>query len=128
MKNKIVSKKIIFFILYFSPLLWRGAGGEAFSQSQEVKLLSTIYNDSSSHKVAVAKIFSGSVAPISAVVPAAILITGIIKKDSALIEKGIKASVSFALTAVISTGMKYNIDRSRPFVIYPSLFHAKANV
>ena len=93
------------------------------AQSGEVKLLSSVYNDSSSHKVAIAKIFSSSVAPLSAAVPASLLITGIIKKDSALIEKGIKASVAFALDAIITTGVKYNADRRRPYTIYPSLFH-----
>ncbi|HXB41391.1 MAG TPA: phosphatase PAP2 family protein [Bacteroidia bacterium] len=98
----------------------------SFSQSGEVKLLSSIYADSSKNKDAIAKGLSFSVAPLSFGVPAAILITGLIKKDSALIEKGIKASVSFALNAVVTTGMKYGFERSRPFSIYPNLFHAKS--
>ncbi len=98
------------------------------AQSGEVKLLSKIFADSSASKDAFAKGLSFSVAPISFAVPASILITGLLKKDSALIEKGIKASVSFALNAVVTTGMKYFVDRRRPFVTYPNLFHAKSKV
>ncbi len=112
---RIVRIIVVFFLSQYS-----------FAQPGEVKLLSSIYNDSSSNKVALAKIFSTSVAPLSAAVPAAMLITGIIKKDSALIEKGIKASVAFGFNAIVTAGLKYGSDRRRPFVIYPSLFHAKA--
>ncbi len=96
-----------------------------YSQSGEVKFLSSIYNDSSSARIIAAKGLSQSVIPISAALPAAMLLTGFIKKDSALIEKGIKASVGLALTTVITLGLKYQTDRQRPFVIYPSLFRAK---
>ncbi len=121
MKTTLTS--LFFFFLSLYSILFTQY---SFAQPAEVKLLSTIYADSSASKDAVAKIFSTSVAPVSAAVPAAMLITGIIKKDSALIEKGIKASIAFALNAIVTTGMKYYIDRSRPFVIYPGLFHAKA--
>lgn len=60
--------------------------------------------------------------------PAAMLVTGLVKHDSALIEKGIKASVAFAVNAVVTTGMKHYADRRRPFVIYPQLFRAKSTV
>lgn len=98
-----------------------------FSQPAEVKLLSTIYNDSSTTRISLAKGFSNSVIPVSCAVPAVMLLTGYIEKDSALIEKGIKASVAFALNGVITFGMKYYTERNRPFVIYPSLFHARTN-
>jgi len=97
-----------------------------FSQPGEVKLLSAIYKDSSASKNALAKGFSVSVVPVSGAVPAGILIIGFIKKDSALIEKGIKASVAFALNAVVSTGMKHFVDRQRPFAAYPTLFRARS--
>lgn len=100
----------------------------SFSQSQEVKLLSSIYNDSSAAKIGVSKLLSSSVAPVSFAVPLGMLVTGIVKKDSALIENGVKAAVAYGFTAIVETGMKYGFDRQRPFVIYPSLFHAKSEV
>jgi membrane-associated phospholipid phosphatase len=98
------------------------------AQSPEVKLLSSVYNDSTTGKIFTSKILSASVVPISAAVPFSILVAGIIKKDSVLIDHGVKASVAFAFNAIVTTGMKYGFDRRRPFVIYPSLFHAKTDV
>jgi membrane-associated phospholipid phosphatase len=100
----------------------------SYAQPGEVKFLSSIYNDSSSFKITSSKILSTSVAPISAAVPFTILITGIIKKDSAMIENGVKASVAFGFNAIVTSGMKYGFDRRRPYTIYPSLFHAKSKV
>jgi membrane-associated phospholipid phosphatase len=102
----------------------------SFLQAQpgEVKLLSSIYNDSSSAKISASKLLSSSVAPISAAVPFTLLLTGIIKKDSTLIDKGIKASVAFGFNAIVTSGMKYAADRRRPFTTYPDLFHAKSKV
>jgi len=96
-----------------------------FSQPAEVTLLSKIYADSSAGKDAAAKALSTSVAPVSFAVPASLLLTGIIKKDSALIEKGIKASVAFGLNAILTAGGKYFVDRRRPYTTYPKLFHPK---
>ena len=110
-----------FFALLFLSLL----ATFSIAQPGEVKFLSSIYNDSSSLKVSTAKYFSSSVAPISAAVPAGILITGLIKKDSTLIEKGVQASVAFAFNAIVTTCLKYQADKRRPFVTYPDLFRSK---
>lgn len=99
-----------------------------FSQSGELNLLSQIYTDSSASKISAAKGLSVSVVPVSAALPAGILITGLVKKDSALIEKGIKASVAYALNAAVSLGLKYAVDRRRPFAAYPNLFTARDHV
>ena len=124
-RNFVTKTTLYIFLLSLFSIL---SSQYSFSQPGEVKFLSSVYNDSSSNKVPIAKFFSFSVAPISAAVPATLLITGIIKKDSVLIEKGIKASVAFGLNAIVSTGMKYGFDRQRPFVIYPDLFHPKSHV
>ncbi|MGZ3863783.1 MAG: phosphatase PAP2 family protein [Bacteroidia bacterium] len=98
------------------------------AQPTEVKILSSIYNDSSALKISGAKFLSHSVAPISAAVPFTILVSGIIKKDSALIDKGIKATVAFGLNAIVTECAKYSANRRRPFNSYPELFHAKSKV
>lgn len=111
---------VLILLLFFSSLV--------NGQSGEVRLLSRIYADSSGGKDQIAKGLSISVAPASGALPATLLLIGLIKKDSALIDKGIKASVSIALTTVISTGMKFAVGRQRPFAAYPQLFHAKSDV
>ncbi|HEX7413267.1 MAG TPA: phosphatase PAP2 family protein, partial [Bacteroidia bacterium] len=117
--------KIAFIILLMlSPLLRKGVG-VGIAQNSDVKLLSNIYADSSLSKDKAAKIFSGSVAPISIINPAAILIIGLIKKDSLLIHNGIKTTGSLVLNIIVSTGLKYAVNRPRPYAEYPLLFHAK---
>jgi len=112
-----------YILIFFCALAFIGN-----SQPREVKLLSKIYADSSAGVNATAEGLSVSVIPVSFAAPATILLTGILKKDSALIEKGIKASVAYALNAVATTGLKYYADRRRPFAKYPALFREKSEV
>ena len=97
----------------------------AHAQNSDVRLLSNIYADSSVAKDKTAKILSISVAPISLATPAAMLIVGLIQKDSILIHNGLKTGGAILLTTVVSVGLKYAVGRPRPFNEYPSLFHAK---
>lgn len=98
------------------------------AQPAEVKLLRYFYQGNSTSQDNFAKGLSFSVAPLSFAVPATIFIAGLAKKDSALTDKGIRASMAFAFNAIVSTGLKYYADRHRPYVIYPDLFTAKDKV
>ena len=97
------------------------------SQNADVKILSSIYADSSHFKDKSARIISTSVAPLSIATPVAMLVVGLIKKDSILIHKGLKTGGAILLTTIITTGLKYGINRTRPYNEYPLLFHAKTN-
>ncbi len=111
-------KLYISILFSFITLVSRG-------QNADVKILSSIYADSSHFKDKSTKILSTSVAPLSIVAPAAMLIVGLIKKDSVLIHNGIKTSGAILLTTIVTTGLKYGINRTRPYNEYPLLFHAK---
>lgn len=100
----------------------------AVAQPGEVKLLSNIYADSSASSHAIAHGISQSVVPVSGVLPAAMLIAGYFKHDTVLFEKGIKASVAIAFNGVVSLGMKYFVDKRRPFAAYPDMFRARTVV
>ena len=97
------------------------------AQNSDVHLLSTIYADSSVAGNKAAKILSVSVAPASIVAPVSMLVIGLLKKDSVLIHNGIKTSGAILLTTLISNGLKYGVNRARPYNEYPLLFHAKTN-
>lgn len=62
---------------------------------------------------------SNSAAPISIALPIGVLCTGLIKHDSTLKNKGIYIGASIAIAAGITTGLKYAVNRTRPFVTYP---------
>ena len=62
---------------------------------------------------------SNSAAPVSIALPIGILCTGLIKHDSTIKNKGIYIAASIAIAAGITTGLKYAVNRTRPFVTYP---------
>jgi membrane-associated phospholipid phosphatase len=97
------------------------------AQNSDVRLLSSIYSDSSATKDKTAKILSVSVAPISLATPATMLLVGLIKKDSILIHNGLKTGGAILLTTAVSVGLKYAVNRSRPFNEYQLLFKAKVS-
>jgi membrane-associated phospholipid phosphatase len=118
--NILITLKFLFFIsiLCFIRL-------QLCSQNIDVKILSGIYSDSSSTKDKGAKILSTSVAPLSIFAPAAMLVIGLLKKDSVLIHKGLGATGAILLTTLVTNGLKYGVNRTRPYNEYPLLFHAK---
>jgi membrane-associated phospholipid phosphatase len=97
------------------------------AQNSDVKLLSSIYADSSATKDKTAKVLSVSVAPISLATPAAMLVIGLIKKDSVLIHNGLKTGGAILITTAVSVGLKYAVNRARPFNEYPLLFKGKVS-
>ncbi len=113
-------KQLFFFIILFFSL-------RIHAQNTDVKILSSIYNDSSSAKDKGAKLLSFSVVPVSIISPATMLIVGLIKKDSVQIHNGIKTTGAILLTTLVTTGLKYGINRTRPYNEYPLLFHAKTH-
>jgi len=62
---------------------------------------------------------SGSVYPVSLATPISLLATGFIKKDAGLQQKGWEAVGSLAVNTVVTLGLKYTIDRQRPYEKYP---------
>jgi undecaprenyl-diphosphatase len=52
--------------------------------------------------------------------PGSLLLTGYIKDDKMMMRNGVKTGVSIGLSAVLSYGLKYAVNRPRPFVQYPN--------
>ena len=69
---------------------------------------------------------SNSVAPASIALPIGLLCTGIIKHDSTLKNKAVCVGASLIVAAGITTGLKYAVNRTRPFVTYPEIDKAMA--
>lgn len=66
------------------------------------------------------KITSHSIYPIMVAAPGSLLLTGYIKDDKMMMRNGVKTGVSIGLSAVLSYGLKYAVNRPRPFVQYPN--------
>ena len=63
---------------------------------------------------------SNSVYPIMLAAPASLLAAGYIKKDKQLQIKGWKTVETIGLSIVLTQGMKYVINRNRPYKDYPT--------
>ena len=64
---------------------------------------------------------SGSVYAVSLATPLSLLTAGLIKKDKQLQYKGWEAVGSIAINSVVTLGLKYSINRQRPYDKYPGV-------
>ena len=88
------------------------------SQNADINLLKSINNNRNISLDNPFKLTSMSVYPISAAVPIGFLSIGLIKKDSAFLHKGINAGIALATDVIITTTLKYIINRKRPYDKY----------
>ena len=59
--------------------------------------------------------------PISFLIPSTFFTIGLVKKDSVLKRKAFVIGGSLIINTVISTGIKFVVNRDRPFVTYPEI-------
>lgn len=104
-------KVIVLYLILFSTLL--------HSQNGDINLLKHINQNRNTSLDGTFKTISNSVAPISIAVPAGIACIGLITKDSAIKNKSMLVGASLVLTFGLTIGMKYGVDRTRPFKTYP---------
>lgn len=90
------------------------------AQNGEINLLKNIHTANPS---AVWVGISKSTYPLAIAGPVSILATGFIKKDKALQLKGWEAAGALVLNTAITQGLKYAINRKRPYEEYPLLIN-----
>lgn len=64
---------------------------------------------------------SSSVYPALAIVPGTMLITGLATKNKDLQRSALKTGIGIGVNTLITTGLKYGINRPRPYETYPNL-------
>jgi membrane-associated phospholipid phosphatase len=67
------------------------------------------------------KFVTNSVSPIGIATPLLVTSIGLIQKDKSLQNKGVYIGATLLTSAVITTTLKYSIQRDRPFVTYPDI-------
>lgn len=67
------------------------------------------------------KLITNSVGPLGIGTPLLVTSIGLIEHDQTLKNKGYYIGASLLSSALISTTLKYTIDRDRPFVTYPDI-------
>ncbi len=90
-----------------------------FSQNADINILKSINLGRNKQLDPMFRGITNSVTPVSIAVPVTVLVVGLIKHDSTLKNKGLCIGASLIVAAGISTGLKYSVNRPRPFVTYP---------
>jgi undecaprenyl-diphosphatase len=89
------------------------------SQNWEINLLKDI-NPNQSH-IAFQQNISKSVYPLSLATPITMFTIGLINKDKKLQQQGYKVVGSLLINTAIAQGLKYTINRNRPYEDYPTI-------
>ena len=66
------------------------------------------------------KITSNSVYPALVVAPTSLLLTGYVQDDKVMMRNGLKTGVAIGLNMLLTSGLKYAINRKRPYEQYPN--------
>ena len=105
-------KKLIF-ILFITH--------QGFSQSQNLdfSMLRAINKNEHPNWDKTMKITSASVYPAMAVAPGSLILSGYINDDKIMMRNGIKTGVAIGFNMLLTSGLKYAINRPRPYVQYP---------
>lgn len=104
-------KKNIFILFLFSLKL--------FSQNTDIDILRTINRNDMPCWDNTMKGVSFSVYPVMPASVIGIWTHGYINKDKALMRNGYRSAVSIAFAVAVTTGLKYTVNRARPYSTYP---------
>lgn len=64
------------------------------------------------------RITSVSVYPVMVITPSSLFLTGYLNNDKIMMRNGAKTCAAIGLNVLLTTGLKYSINRERPFVKY----------
>ena len=90
------------------------------SQSLDFSMLRAINKHEHPQWDKTMKITSTSIYPAMVIAPSSLLLTGYINEDKLMMRNGIKTGVAIGLNVLLTSGLKYAINRPRPFVQYPN--------
>ena len=92
-----------------------------YAQNWEVQLLDNINPTQPNSSLWINT--SKSVYPLAIAAPASLLAVGLIKKDKKLQRQGWEMVGALAINTVVTQGLKFSINRNRPYETYPTLIH-----
>lgn len=108
-----VFMKLLFYLIICLPSLLRGN-----CQNTDINWLRDI-NSNRNIKLDEPFIFiTKSAAPVSIAVPVSIFTTGLVANNEKLKTDGFRVAASLAVTTLLVTGLKYSVNRTRPFEKY----------
>ena len=90
------------------------------SQNLDFSMLKTINKNEYPNLDISMRITSKSVYPLLVAAPGSLLLTGYVTKDKVMMRNGVKTGVAIGLNVLLTSGLKYAINRPRPFAQYPN--------
>jgi membrane-associated phospholipid phosphatase len=108
-------------ILVFYFLLFLMVGRSISAQNLDIDLLRKINLERNTALDPTFKFVTNSVAPIGLGAPLVVTSIGLIQKDNTLKNKGYYIGATLLSSTIITTTLKFTIDRDRPFVTYPEI-------
>lgn len=106
-------------VFFFLLLLF--VGRTANAQNLDIDLLRKINLDRNPALDPTFKFVTNSVSPIGIGAPLIVTSIGFIQNDKSLKNKGYYIGATLLTSAVLTTTLKFAIDRDRPFVTYPDI-------
>jgi membrane-associated phospholipid phosphatase len=112
--------KIKIIVLFFVSLFIL-EGETVSAQNWDINLLKSINVDRNKQLDPFFNTTSNSVLPITIIAPASFMLHGLITKDSLTLRNGLVIGASIAVGIAFTQGLKYSINRTRPYLEYPLL-------
>lgn len=106
-------KHICLFVLFLS--FWT----PGFSQNADIDLLNHIHSKRNERLDPTLKWITNSVKPLSLAVPAGTAAFALITKDDQSLQDAVEISSTVLVSGLLSVGLKYAVNRDRPFETYP---------
>lgn len=92
-----------------------------FSQNWDIRLLRELNVHRNTQLDPTFKRITQTATPISLGTPAILFTYGLIKKQPTIREKALVIGAAVASQSILSTALKFAVDRPRPFVTYPDI-------
>ena len=100
-------------------LLIIGFSATAFPQNADINLLRTLNTDRNTTLDPAFKFVTNSVLPMAVAIPSGFITYALLRKDSASKTNAIIVCSSLVISGIITTSLKYTINRERPYDAYP---------
>lgn len=111
-----MNKTFTFFVLSYYLLI-----GGVNGQNADINLLKKISASKNSKYENFQSGLSFSVYPALVLTPSSFMAIGLLNKDTNQINTGVCIATGIALNTAITIGLKYSINRNRPYITYPEI-------
>ena len=112
--NRLGARKIRLIFLFVI-----GFSVSAFPQNADINLLKTLNTDRNTSLDPAFKFVTNSVLPLAVAIPSGFISYALLRKDSTSKTNAILVCSSLVITGIITTSLKYAINRERPYDTHP---------